>query len=149
MKNRKNLNVVNTNNDIQWIAVFRNHGHSDAFGDMDFKARMDMKVLKNGIDVKRTISFRFGLGIMLEMEWEIGDKLLLCYDKNNTHNMMLMKHEKGYAISLEGKSEHIARISCPADFLTCDAFGTIGQNIQMDKKNKKVFFKLQTESGAI
>jgi len=132
--------------EIDWAPVFKRASKGEDFGDMTLKAVFSGKTDKFGKPCKGQLTFRMGLGLASEMGWEDGDKLIVCYDKANLLNMFIMKHDNGFQLAMESKSDNVLRFCARADFMpSLPKFKSIDQTYKINKKEKRVYVKLKTE----
>lgn len=135
---------------INWVPVTRQYaGFTGAsFPEMGLKAVLTLTLHPRKAAAKRELVLRLGVALIRELGWEYGDNILICYDKDDVHNMMVMKNPKGSKLQREGGNKSngkIFRLAIQAPFLTCAAFKSTTQIYKLDKINKRLFFRLTTE----
>lgn len=140
--------------EVEWVPVVRQYTnfHSGGFPEMGLKALMTVTPHPKKPTSKKELVFRMGIGLVRELEWEAGDSIITCYDKDDVHSMMIMKHPKGSKLMREGGSKSngkILRLAINAEFLTCGSFRSTTQIYKLDKVNKRLFVKLSTEEPVV
>lgn len=85
---------------------------------------------------------RIAGGLYKSLGWEIGDRLILCYDKSNPDIMCIIKNQNGYKLSLEKNSKiQMASLTIRAEFLKNKSyFNSMEIQYELDKDNNRLFF---------
>lgn len=149
MQNKQLFTIPSTPDvtETNWQPILKTSagGHANLFDEMAMRATFSIIRSPSTMKLKKSLRFRIGKGVMREMGWEIGDKVLVCYDKDDTHSLMFIKNENGFKLAYETVKKYCGVISLPADFLKCEAFSTITQTYKIDKKGKRLFMRLKSE----
>ena len=129
---------------VTWTPCFRLHGGHEqgAKSDLDFFVTLNERSTGKGKRVKQ-FYFRIANGVMKMLQWEHGDNILLCYDKEDQRNMMLLKHDKGYRVNQESGSEKahvkISRIAMNAPWCLLSPFNGLKVKYTVDEQNRLLF----------
>lgn len=136
------MTTLRSHTDIDWQPVFREYGNSGnrRLSDTDMYATFKTTI-GSGQKVNKSLYLRIGRAIIAELGWEEGEALLLCYDKADVFNMMLIKNDKGYKMGREkGTPMHAVTVKTP--FISCQPFKGVPVSYEVDKKEKRLYFRI-------
>lgn len=147
--------IANSFTDISWEPVNRSshsiHPKVNAFSlRLTFaKKKMYHRKDDNPLAEKphyAELRIRLAKGLYESLGWEPGEKLLLCFAKEDPTTVCMLKNPNGHSFTAEkyGKMP-VARVSMNANFLReagVDYFSTYEARYEIDHENQRLFFRI-------